>query len=152
MHSENFLYPLDGIRNWNRAYGPRGFYQYQSVIPIADAEEATRTMLRIIKRHGAGSFLAVLKRFGHLPAVGMISFPRPGFTLAIDFPNTGSELLEMFKDLDAVVRDAGGALYFAKDARMPRDMARCGYPQLDKFLGLRDPGMSSAMSRRLFDT
>jgi FAD/FMN-containing dehydrogenase len=148
-HFEAYSYPLDNLHDWNRIYGPRGFYQYQSVVPHAAGHAATRAMLEAIRSSGQGSFLAVLKTFGDMPAVGMMSFPRPGVTLALDFPNRGDRTARLFERLDAIVRDAGGRIYAAKDARMPRDLFESGYPRLAGFLQYRDPGISSAMSRRL---
>ena len=150
-HYEPFFYPLDNLQEWNRMYGPRGFYQYQSVVPRSVGLEATRTMLREIALSGQGSFLAVLKTFGDQAAPGMLSFPRPGVTLALDFPNRDEQTLRLFERLDAVVSEAGGAIYPAKDARMPRALFEAGYARLDEFRPFRDPGVSSAMSRRLMD-
>lgn len=150
-HYEPFAYPLDGLLEWNRMYGPRGFYQYQSVVPPQAARDATRTMLHEIARSGEGSFLAVLKTFGQRAAPGMLSFPRPGTTLALDFPNRGERTLGLFQRLDAIVLEAGGALYPAKDARMPRHVFEAGYPRLHEFALLRDPLMQSGLSRRLID-
>lgn len=79
----------------------------------------------------------------------MLSFPMPGATLALDFPNRGDRTLALFGRLDAIVREAGGRIYCAKDARMPRALFEAGYPRLAEFLSYRDPGISSAMSRRL---
>ena len=149
MHSEPFLYPLDNILDWNRMYGPRGFYQYQSVVPRENGRDVTDAMLHEIARSGQGSFLAVLKTFGERLPMGMLSFPRPGVTLALDFPNRGEETLKLLDRLDAIVRDAGGRIYLAKDARMSRDMFEAGYPRIAEFHQYRDPGMSSSMSRRL---
>ena len=148
-HFERFGYPLDAVHDWNRLYGPHGFYQYQSVVPRADGQAVTRAMLAAIKAAGQGSFLAVLKTFGARASVGMMSFPRPGVTLALDFPNRGASTLRLFERLDAIVREAGGRLYAAKDARMPRALFEAGYPRLAEFLPYRDPGIGSAMSRRL---
>ena len=148
-HYEPFLYPLDNILDWNRMYGPRGFYQYQSVVPRENGRDVTGAMLREIARSGQGSFLAVLKTFGERSPIGMLSFPRPGVTLALDFPNRGDETLKLLERLDAIVREASGRIYLAKDARMSRDMFEAGYPRLAEFQQYRDPGMSSAMSRRL---
>lgn len=150
-HYEPFFYPLDNIHHWNRMYGPRGFFQYQSVVPRAGGREAVQAMLHEISRSGEGSFLAVLKTFGNRQPVGMLSFPQPGVTLALDFPNKGERTLRLFERLDAIVREAGGHLYLAKDARMPRELFRAGYPRLDEFLPYRDAGISSALSRRLMD-
>lgn len=148
-HYERFFYPLDSISDWNRMYGPKGFYQYQSVVPRDAGLDATKAMLGEIARSGNGSFLAVLKTFGNRYPVGMLSFPQPGVTLALDFPNQGASTLKLFERLDAIVREAGGRIYAAKDARMPRDLFEAGYPALADFLKFRDPGISSGLSRRL---
>ena len=148
-HYETFFYPLDNLLEWHRMYGPKGFYQYQSVVPRAVGHDAVQEMLTEITRSGEGSFLAVLKTFGNRQALGMMSFPEPGVTLALDFPNKGERTLKLFKRLDAIVRAAKGRLYLAKDARMPRDLFEAGYPRLPEFLHYRDPGISSALSRRL---
>lgn len=148
-HYEPFFYPLDNILNWNRIYGPKGFYQYQSVLPRNIGKESVQEMLNEISRSGDGSFLAVLKTFGNRQPLGMLSFPQPGVTLALDFPNKGQRSLKLFERLDAIVRQAGGRIYPAKDARMPRDLFEAGYPRYAEFSQYRDPGISSAMSRRL---
>jgi FAD/FMN-containing dehydrogenase len=148
-HYEPFLHPLDNLRDWNRMYGPRGFYQYQCVVPRTVGHEAMRALLRAIAAAGEGSFLAVLKTFGDRPAPGMLSFAQAGATLALDFTNHGARTLKLFETLDAIVREAGGRLYPAKDARMPRDLFEAGYPRLPEFLTYRDPGISSDLSRRL---
>lgn len=148
-HYESFFYPLDNLLEWNRMYGPKGFYQYQSVVPRAVGKDAVQAMLGEIARSGDGSFLAVLKTFGDRAAPGMLSFAQPGVTLALDFPNHGARTHQLFERLDAVVREAGGRIYMAKDARMPRALFEAGYPRLPEFLRYRDPGISSALSRRL---
>jgi FAD/FMN-containing dehydrogenase len=149
QHYVPYFYPLDRVLEWNRLYGPRGFYQYQSVVPAGCAREATRAMLEAIARAGTGSFLAVLKAFGAVESPGLLSFPMHGTTLALDFPNLGERTEALFERLDAIVREAGGRLYPAKDARMPRALFTAGYPRLAEFLPHRDPGIDSAMARRL---
>lgn len=149
VHYEPFFYPLDNVLEWNRVYGPKGFYQYQSVVPRENGREAVHAMLREIARSGDGSFLAVLKTFGDRQALGMLSFPRPGVTLALDFPNRGQRTHRLFDNLDAIVREAGGRIYPAKDARMPPSLFEAGYPRLNEFQKYRDPGISSGLSRRL---
>lgn len=148
-HYERFLYPLDNVRDWNRLYGPRGFFQYQAVVPHESGPSAIQAMLDEIGRSRDGSFLAVLKTFGDRAPAGMLSFPRPGVTLALDFPNGGARTHALFARLDAILRDAGGRIYPAKDARMPQDLFESGYPRLGEFLPHRDPGISSGFSRRL---
>jgi FAD/FMN-containing dehydrogenase len=148
-HYQPFFYPLDGIQYWNRMYGPKGFYQYQSVIPKEVGKEATQAMLDQVRKSGEGSFLAVLKTFGDRESKGMLSFPKPGITLAIDFPNNGTATEKLFNRLDTIVSEAGGRLYAAKDARMPKILFEAGYPHLNEFSAYRDSGISSALSRRL---
>ena len=149
VHYEPFFYPLDKLLEWNRMYGPQGFFQYQSVVPRNVGHDATQAMLQEIKKSGEGSFLAVLKTFGNRESLGMLSFPEPGVTLALDFPNHGVRTSKIFNRLDAIVREAKGRIYPAKDARMPRDLFEAGYPKLNEFLKYRDTGISSALSRRL---
>lgn len=148
-HYQPFFYPLDNLLEWNRMYGPKGFFQYQCVIPPDVGMEAVQAMLNEISRTGEGSFLAVLKTFGNRQSIGMMSFPKPGVTLALDFPNQGSRTHKLFANLDAIVKETGGRIYLAKDARQPRELFEAGYPRLDEFINYRDPGISSAMSRRL---
>jgi FAD/FMN-containing dehydrogenase len=149
VHYETFLYPLDNLLEWNRMYGPRGFFQYQSVVPREVGRDAVQAMLGEIALSGNGSFLAVLKTFGNRQPLGMMSFPQPGVTLALDFPNHGDRTMRLFDRLNAIVREARGRIYLAKDACMPRDLFEVGYPRLQEFLQYRDPGISSALSRRL---
>ncbi|MEP1471067.1 MAG: FAD-binding oxidoreductase [Halieaceae bacterium] len=149
MHYQPFFYPLDQIQNWNRMYGPRGFYQYQCVIPTENREAAIAALLDETTNSNSGSFLAVLKTFGEKPSSGLLSFPQAGATLALDFPNRGKATLDLMQRLDVIVGQAGGRLYAAKDARMTAGLYAAGYPNLDQFQPFRDPGISSALSRRL---
>jgi FAD/FMN-containing dehydrogenase len=149
VHYEPFFYPLDNLLEWNRIYGPKGFFQYQCVMPREIGRDAVQAMLGEIAKSGEGSFLAVLKTFGNRQPVGMMSFPQPGVTLALDFPNQGARTHKLFERLDVIVREAGGRLYLAKDARMPRHLFEQGYPRLNEFVKYRDAGISSALSRRL---
>ncbi len=148
-HYQPFFYPLDSIHEWNRMYGPKGFYQYQCVLPREHGEQGIAAMLKEIAKSGMGSFLAVLKTFGNRSSIGMLSFPQPGVTLALDFANNGPKTADLFARLDAIVAEGKGRLYLGKDARMPRTLFETGYPKLEDFLAFRDPGISSAMSRRL---
>ena len=151
VHYREFYYPLDGVGNWNRIYGPKGFYQYQSVVPMAHAEAATEEMLSVIKKSGQGSFLAVLKTFGDRKAAGLLSFARSGVTLALDFPNRGAKTEKLFQALDKIVFEAGGTLNPSKDARMSREMFQAGFPGVIEFAKFRDPKIVSDFSRRVID-
>lgn len=149
VHYTQAFYPLDAIRRWNLLYGPRGFYQYQCVTPAATAPEAMTEILRRVARSGEGSFLAVLKTLGEAPSPGLLSFPTPGVTLALDFRNRGQETLDLLAVLDTIVFEAGGRLYPAKDGRMSGAALRAGYPALDRFTPHLDPALSSAFWRRI---
>ena len=146
---EGFFYPLDRILDWNRVYGPRGFQQIQCVIPDATALAATRALLEAIAASGQGSFLAVLKRCGSMPSPGLLSFPLPGLSLALDFSQ--GEILEqkLFPRLDAIVREAGGRLYPAKDAHMKGEDFRHFYPRWEQLEALRDPSLCSRFWTRV---
>lgn len=148
-HLLPFFHPLDGIAHWNRMYGPAGFLQYQCVLPPAAAEDGVAALLQEIARSGQGSFLAVLKQFGDMPSRGMLSFPRPGTTLALDFPNTGAALFQLLQRLDRIVDAAGGALYPAKDARMSAQGFQQAYPRWQAFSSFIDPRFSSGFWRRV---
>lgn len=149
MHYESFFYPLDAIGHWNRIYGRKGFYQYQCVLPPAHMREAADELFKRIARSGQGSFLAVFKTFGNRPSLGMLSFPRLGATLALDFPNRGASTHLLFESLDAVVAEAGGATYSAKDGRASGAFFRSGYPRFAEFSRYIDPAFSSDFWKRV---
>ena len=149
QHYLSYFYPLDSILDWNRLYGPRGFVQYQCVVPPDAAPASLRRILDLISASGRGSFLAVLKMFGDVPGRGLLSFPRPGATLALDFPFAGVPTLSLLDDLDRVVMDARGAVYPAKDARMSGEVFRRGFPAWRELEARRDPRVMSAFWRRV---
>ena len=143
-----FFYPLDAVRDWNLIYGRRGLVQYQCVIPES-ASDAFQEILSAISDSGEGSFLGVIKKFGSIPSPGILSFPRPGLTLALDFPFRGERTLRLFSQLDFIVQSARGALYPAKDGRMSRHMFEISYPGLERFRPFVDPHLSSGFWRRM---
>jgi FAD/FMN-containing dehydrogenase len=149
QHYATFFYPLDAILNWNRLYGRRGMLQYQCVVPFGAHREAMRALFDEIARSGQASFLAVLKTLGDIPSLGLLSFPRHGVTLALDFPNRGVETFRLMDRLDAIVREAGGAIYPAKDGRMSAETFRCAFPRWEEFAKLKDPSMNSDFWRRV---
>jgi len=145
---DSFFYPLDSIRQWNLLYGRQGFLQYQCVIPDTNLE-AFEELLDRIARSGMGSFLGVLKQFGSAPAAGMLSFPRPGLTIALDFAMRGERTLRLMQSLDEIVQKSGGALYPAKDARMSSALFESSFPHWRSFVPYIDPKMSSSFWRRV---
>ena len=149
QHYVEAFYPLDAIGGWNRLYGGRGFFQYQCVTPMAAGIAPVKALLAEIARAGQGSFLAVLKTFGERPSPGLLSFPQPGVTLALDFPNRGEATYRLLARLDDIVAEAGGRLYPAKDGRMPASLFASGYPDLARFTPHLDPAFSSSFWRRI---
>lgn len=146
---EQALFPLDQLGHWNRAYGERGFFQYQCVIPDPGALAAIQTLLGRIAAAGSGSMLVVLKRFGDRASPGRLSFPCPGLTLAIDLPNRGDRTRRMIASLDDIVREAGGWLYPAKDACMTPDLLPGGPDAAEALRAQRDSRCDSDLARRL---
>ena len=149
QHRDTFFYPLDGLRNWNRLYGKKGFLQYQCVLPTLVAESACEEMLGCISASGGGSFLVVLKAFGDSAPAGYLSFARPGVTLAIDFPLQGDATFALLNTLDDITREARGAVYPAKDARMHGADFRSFYPDWQQLEAVRDPAIGSGFWRRV---
>lgn len=147
-----FFYPLDAASRWNRLYGPAGFVQYQFVIPFAGAREGLRAVLRACQRARQIPSLIVLKRFG-AEGPGMLSFPKPGWTLAMDLPVV-LELWALLEKLDRIVLEAGGRVYLVKDMRLPPETFRRMYPRFGEWLEVKrrvDPDwrFQSDLSRRL---
>lgn len=149
VHYDPFFYPLDCVHQWNRIYGSRGLFQFQCVVPAGSGNSAIREILRTIVGSGRASFLAVMKEFGSVKSPGMLSFPRPGVTLCLDFPNQGAMTLDLFGRLERMVVEAGGAMYPAKDACMRGENFRRFYPRLDEFSKHIDPRFSSSFWRRV---
>lgn len=148
-----FYYPLDSVLHWNRIYGRRGFVQYQVLFPRETALKGLLMLLEQFANSGDASFLAVLKSTGP-EGVGMLSFPKRGFTLALDMPYKGAKLKERLARLDQRVVELGGRLYMAKDATTTPEIFAAMYPRLAEFQALKaqiDPHnrFQSSQARRL---
>ena len=149
QYFDKYFYPLDGIGKWNRLYGIKGLLQYQCVVPTDNGQEVTTEILKQCSSKGQGSFLSVLKVFGKKPSPGLLSFPREGVTLALDFPGRGSDVFLLLDSLDKIVTEAGGAVYPAKDARMSSDSFKTYFPCWNEFEKYIDPHFSSSFWRRV---
>lgn len=150
---DRYFYPLDGIDQWNRLYGKRGFVQYQCVIPHAYAYQGILALLQALSASRRASFLAVLKRLG-AQGSGLLSFPMAGYTLALDLPIRDDGLFSLLNKLDEIVLQHGGRVYLAKDARLSAESFRAMYPRYEEWLKIKntvDPEhrFSSSLSRRL---
>jgi FAD/FMN-containing dehydrogenase len=146
---DSYFYPLDSLLHWNRIYGRAGFQQYQCVVPSEHSRDAIRAILLTISASGSGSFLAVLKRCGDIASPGLLSFPMPGASLALDFPQNEARNGPLFARLDQIVREAGGRLYPAKDAHMTGADFRTAYPRWQELEALRDPALLSRFWERV---
>jgi FAD/FMN-containing dehydrogenase len=144
-----FFYPLDGILNWNRMYGKKGFQQYQCVVDHENGYDAIHNILKEIKSAGTGSFLAVLKVFGDVKSPGLLSFPKKGVTLALDFPQTKDGNGDLFNRLDSIVAKNNGRLYPAKDAHMSAALFKKSYLNWQQLEKLRDPNIQSRFWQRV---
>ena len=150
---QTFFYPLDAIGEWNRLYGPRGFVQYQCVLPYSSGDTRVRRFLEIVTAQGSASFLCVIKDCGP-EGIGMLSFPRPGVSIALDIP-FGDTTQRQVDAMNEFVAAEGGRIYLAKDALTRPEHYRAMDPRVDEFLRVRrawDPTgrIRSALSVRLF--
>lgn len=149
---DSYFFPLDNIGNWNRLYGSNGFLQYQFVIPSEAALEGIEKVLKKVSDAGKGSFLSVLKKLG-AENKNFLSFPKEGYTLALDFKRE-EKLFPLLDELDDIVLDHDGRFYLAKDARMSESTFKAGYPDWEKFMQVKhrvdpDNTFSSLQSSRL---
>jgi FAD/FMN-containing dehydrogenase len=146
---EPFFYPLDAVLHWNRMYGKNGLLQFQFSLPWETSKEGTIAILREIAGSGLASFLAVLKTFGDLPSLGMMSFPQPGIMFALDFPIKADISFPLLQRLGDMTRDFGGRLYSAKDACMTPSQFKTFYPQWERFARYKDPAITSSYWERV---
>jgi len=146
---EPFFYPLDAVTHWNRIYGRNGLLQFQCVVPDGDDISGITEILRTITASGLASFLAVIKVFGNVPSPGMLSFPRPGITLALDFPVRREVSFALLDRLAEITLAHGGRMYPAKDARMTAYQFQSFYPQWREFAAYIDPAFSSSFWQRV---
>jgi FAD/FMN-containing dehydrogenase len=145
---ESFLFPLDAIQHWNRLYGRRGFMQLQCLFPDATSATGLEQLLQTISLGRQGSFLAVLKRFGARASPGLLSFPGPGSTVALDFPNRGDSTRALIGECHSIVARCGGRIYPAKDATMSVPIFAATMPKWREITPFVDPRFSSSFWRR----
>lgn len=145
QHYSSFFFPLDGISDWNRLYGPKGFFQYQCLLPYKTAQESLMSILKLCKKHKQGSFLAVLKTFGPQNSPAIMSFAKEGVSFAMDFPYKDEQTLKLLSEFDEIVKQAGGALYPAKDGRMNEELFKTSFPDWEKWWQQRDPALVGSL-------
>ena len=149
MDYEPFFYPLDSVLKWNRMYGKKGLLQFQCVLPPDDDQRGITQIMKAITSSGLASFLAVLKVCGDVPSPGLMSFPKPGITLALDFPIREEVSFDLLERLANITLEHGGRMYPAKDATMTAAQYQAFYPQWQRFAQYVDPGFDSAFWRRV---
>jgi FAD/FMN-containing dehydrogenase len=150
-HYKPFFYPLDALGDWNKLYGKSGFLQYQCVIPYDSAHDIISEMLGLMNKKKMGSFLVVLKSFGDIQSKGLLSFPMPGITIALDFPMRGKETLNLLDQFDEILHEVGGRVYPAKDARMSPKHFKEWYPAFEEIEKLKDPMIESTFWKRMMN-
>jgi FAD/FMN-containing dehydrogenase len=150
-HYQPFFFPLDGLENWNRIYGRAGFLQYQCVLPTATSYQSVKDFFSVIQRAKQKTTLAVIKSFGELASPGILSFPKAGITLAMDFANPNEELLKLFNELDALVVHYQGCINPSKDARMSASTFKQVFPKWQEFAIFKDEKFSSSFWRRVME-
>jgi hypothetical protein len=146
---EPFFYPLDRILKWNRLYGKQGLLQFQCVLPWESDPMGMIQTLQAITASGLASFLAVIKVFGDVESPGMMSFPMPGITLALDFPIRREVSFGLLDRLADITAEFGGRMYPAKDACMSAAHFQQFYPQWQQFSSYIDPSFSSSFWQRV---
>ena len=149
QYYRSFFFPLDFIKNWNKAYGKKGFYQYQFVVPIKNSKTTLDQVIDLISFYNQRPVLSVLKTFGKIESKGLMSFPLCGLTLAMDFQNKGVKTLKMFSELDKIVLKNNGKIYIAKDSRMEKDSFKRFYPNFDEYSKFIDPNFNSSFLKRV---
>ena len=153
LDCNRFFFPLDALQEWYKIYGKRGFVQYQRLLAGQEARANLRSIFELLHQKGCFSFLAVLKRMDRGNS-GLLSFPREGYTMALDIPVDQKEVMPLLKQLDRMVMAHCGRVYLAKDARLDAETFRAMYPGFDRWLQVKrsiDPNnlFSSSLSRRL---
>ena len=149
VYFDDYFYPLDSVKSWNKIYGNEGFYQYQYVIPNVNAKIGLEETLKLIKIFKTGSFLIVLKTFGDIQSKGFLSFPREGVTLAVDLPNNGKSTISLMSELDKLVLALDGALYPAKDCRISAEVFEKSFPKHNLFTKHIDPCLTNHFWERV---
>ena len=143
QHYSKFFFPLDVIKNWNRAYGKNGFYQYQFLVSKKDAKEVIEKVFLALKKYKHKPALGVLKTFGNIQSLGMLSFPAEGVTVALDLQNKGKRTLKLLNELDSIICKFDGRLYPAKDCRMSNETFKKSYKNFKEFQKYKDSKFNS---------
>lgn len=149
VHYNSYFFPLDSINEWNKLYGPQGLMQYQCVIPTKHAKKAVQELLNAASAAKHASFLTVIKHFAGIPSPGLLSFPKEGVTITLDFAFRGDTTLRLFHTFEQIIRVYGGRSYPAKDGTMSAEYFQTSYPNWEKVNKLRDPHINSSFWQRV---
>jgi hypothetical protein len=150
MHYDPFFYPLDHLGSWPAFfYGSRGFLQWQCIMPGREQASLLADIIMRIRRSKVPPSYCVVKNMGDMPAAGMLSFPRSGLNVVVEFPNRGTHLFQLLDELDNFVIAHGGRVYPAKDARMSAMTFQASYPDSEAFKQYIDPMFSSSFYKRV---
>ena len=149
QHYKKFFFPLDIVNNWNKAYGKKGFFQYQFVVPKKNGPQTIEKVLEIINKNNQVPALGVLKNFGDVKSIGLNSFPFEGVTLSLDFPNKGEKTKKLFDELNKVIFENNGRIYPAKDAFMNPKEFQESYDGVNNFGKYIDSKFSSSFWKRV---
>lgn len=149
QHYKKFFFPLDIVNNWNKAYGKKGFFQYQFVVPKKNGPQTIEKVLEIINKNNQVPALGVLKNFGDVKSIGLNSFPFEGVTLSLDFPNKGEKTKKLFDELNKVIFENNGRIYPAKDAFMNPKEFQESYEGVNNFRKYIDSKFSSGFWKRV---
>ena len=149
QYYDSYFFPLDGIKNWNRAYGISGFYEYQCIIP--HDRNIAKELVSLIAKSDSYTWFGLMKIFGDIKSCGLLSFPRKGISLIFDLQNRGKETLDLMGRMDSLVLSNDGILNPAKDSRIPKNIFYQLSNKIENYVNFIDPKFSSNFQQRYFN-
>lgn len=126
-----FNNPLDKLNHWNRLYGPKGLIQFQALFAQDNATETLKQLIQLMKTCKATPTLAVLKLITQ-SGEGLLSFCKPGFTLAVDFIHN-ERAKQAIVAMNQLISELNGRIYLAKDWLLNPEQYNKMYDQHQQF-------------------